>query len=163
MGDDAVILRGVESEASAASLYSTVHGAGRVMSRSKATGGVATVAQCTAPGCGFQTPWLAFEVARKAAALKHGAQFNLCPEHPGATMRKLKLRQPGAIRHDEMKAWLAEKGVMVIGGGVDEAPQAYRRLPDVLASHQGTIDIVHRLRPFGVIMAGENEFDPFKD
>ena len=33
MGDDAVILAGVESAASAASLYSTVHGAGRIMSR----------------------------------------------------------------------------------------------------------------------------------
>src|SRR5215471_19466407 len=32
MGDDAVILSGVDSEGSAASLYSTVHGAGRVMS-----------------------------------------------------------------------------------------------------------------------------------
>src|SRR5207244_4223938 len=38
MGDDAVILKGVESEPSAASLYSTVHGAGRVMSRTEAKG-----------------------------------------------------------------------------------------------------------------------------
>ena len=38
MGDDAVILRGVESEAAAASFYSTVHGAGRVMSRTEARG-----------------------------------------------------------------------------------------------------------------------------
>ena len=41
--------------------------------------------------------------------------------------------------------------------------QACRRLPDVLEAHAGTVEIVHRLRPFGVIMAGENEFDPFKD
>ena len=38
MGDDAVILSGVESDAAAASLYSTVHGAGRVMSRTEAKG-----------------------------------------------------------------------------------------------------------------------------
>jgi len=38
MGDNAVILEGVESEQSAASLYSTVHGAGRVMSRTAAAG-----------------------------------------------------------------------------------------------------------------------------
>jgi tRNA-splicing ligase RtcB (3'-phosphate/5'-hydroxy nucleic acid ligase) len=36
MGDDAVILEGVESAASAASLYSTVHGAGRVFGRKEA-------------------------------------------------------------------------------------------------------------------------------
>src|SRR6202008_769247 len=38
MGDDAVILRGFESAAAAQSLYSTVHGAGRVMSRTDAKG-----------------------------------------------------------------------------------------------------------------------------
>lgn len=38
MGDDAVIVRGIDSPASAAVLYSTVHGAGRVMSRMEARG-----------------------------------------------------------------------------------------------------------------------------
>ena len=38
MGDNAVILEGVESEDGAESLYSTVHGAGRVMSRTQAKG-----------------------------------------------------------------------------------------------------------------------------
>ena len=36
MGDDAVILEGVEGEESAGALYSTVHGAGRLFSRRKA-------------------------------------------------------------------------------------------------------------------------------
>ena len=38
MVDDSVILRGVEGSDSAAALYSTVHGAGRVMSRRQAAG-----------------------------------------------------------------------------------------------------------------------------
>src|SRR5947209_20540879 len=38
MGDDAVILSGVESEQAAASFYSTVHGAGRVYSRTPERG-----------------------------------------------------------------------------------------------------------------------------
>ena len=38
MGDDAVIVRGIDSPASKAALYSTVHGAGRVMSRMEARG-----------------------------------------------------------------------------------------------------------------------------
>lgn len=38
MGDISVILEGVDSKESAQALYSTVHGAGRVMSRRKATG-----------------------------------------------------------------------------------------------------------------------------
>lgn len=38
MGDVSVILEGVDSDVSRAALYSTVHGAGRVMSRTKAAG-----------------------------------------------------------------------------------------------------------------------------
>lgn len=38
MGDNAVIIEGVDSEKSKKALYSTVHGAGRVMSRSEARG-----------------------------------------------------------------------------------------------------------------------------
>lgn len=122
MGDDAVILRGVDNAEAKAALYSTVHGAGRIMSRTDARG-----------------------------------RFVKDPE------TGKKVRQPGRIRHDEWLRWIGEKGVTLIGADLDEAPQAYRRLPDVLAEHANTIDIVHTLRPFGVIMAGANEFDPYKD
>lgn len=119
MGDDAVILRGVDSEQSQLSLYSTVHGAGRVMSRTEARG----------------------KVNRKTGEIK----------------------SPGRISRDEMQAWLKERGVSLVGGDLDEAPQAYRRLPDVLTAHAGTIEVVHTLRPFGVVMAGADVFDPYKD
>lgn len=119
MGDDAVILRGVESEKAKASLYSTVHGAGRVMSRTEARG-------------------------------KYDKRTG-------------EVKVPPRVDRAEWITWLGEKGVTLIGADLDEAPQAYRRLPDVLAAHDGTIEIVHTLRPFGVIMAGANEFDPYKD
>ncbi|MEM7737608.1 MAG: RtcB family protein [Deinococcota bacterium] len=119
MGDDAVILKGVESEESQNALYSTVHGAGRVMSR------------------------------REAKGKRH---------------RKTgKLLQEPKVQQDEWDKWLADKNVTLVGGDLDEAPQAYRRLPDVLEEHKGTIEILHTLHPFGVIMAGKNEFDPYKD
>jgi tRNA-splicing ligase RtcB (3'-phosphate/5'-hydroxy nucleic acid ligase) len=122
MGDNAVILSGVDSEEAASSLYSTVHGAGRVMSRTEARG-----------------------------------RFVKDPE------TGKKIRQQGRVRHDEMRAWIRERGVSLRGADLDEAPQAYRRLPDVLAHHAGTIRIEHTLRPFGVVMAGADVFDPFKD
>jgi tRNA-splicing ligase RtcB (3'-phosphate/5'-hydroxy nucleic acid ligase) len=122
MGDDAVILAGVESASAAESFYSTVHGAGRVMSRTEARG----------------------RTVKDPATGK-------------------KLRQGGRVRHDEMQAWLREKGVCLLGGDLDEAPQAYRRLPDVLARHAGTVRIEHTLKPFAVVMAGADVFDPFKD
>ncbi len=106
MGDDAVILEGVESAESRKALYSTVHGAGRVMGRN---------------------------VARKT------------------------------LDREAMNAWLREKGVYLVGGDLDESPMAYRRLDDVLAHHAGTIHILHRLRPFLVVMAGREIRDPYKD
>jgi tRNA-splicing ligase RtcB len=117
-----VILRGVASDAAAASFYSTVHGAGRVMSRTEARGRT--------------------------------------KKDPGTGK---KVRLPGRVRHDEMQEWLRAKGVHLIGGDLDEAPQAYRRLPDVLAHHAGTVEIEHTLKPFAVAMAGADVFDPFKD
>jgi tRNA-splicing ligase RtcB len=119
MGDDAVILRGVEAPESRGALYSTVHGAGRVMSRTEAKG----------------------KTDRKSGRV---------------------IRAP-RVDVDEMSAWLARKGVKVIGGDLDEAPQAYRRLPEVLAEHAGSVEVEHVLHPFGVVMAGPGDLDPYKD
>jgi tRNA-splicing ligase RtcB len=119
MGDNAVILSGIESEEGEKSLYSTVHGAGRVMSRTQAKG----------------------KRNRKTG----------------------EVLSEGRVSPDAMQAWLREKGVHLVGGDLDEAPQAYRRLPEVLAHHAGTVEIEHTLRPFVVVMAGADVFDPFKD
>jgi len=52
---------------------------------------------------------------------------------------------------------------VLVGGGADEAPEVYKRLPDVLAAHAGTTRVKHRLRPLGVAMAGRGVHDPYKD
>ncbi len=70
---------------------------------------------------------------------------------------------PGRVTPEMMKGWIAEKGVVLRGGGLDESPQVYRRLPDVLAAQGDTIEVLHTLRPLIVVMAGANEFDPYKD
>jgi tRNA-splicing ligase RtcB len=119
MGDNAVIIEGVESPKSIESFYSTVHGAGRVMSRTKAAGKM--------------------------------------------NYKTKKRESNGLISPQMMHEWLAKKGVELRGGGCDEAPQAYKRLPDVLEAHEGTIKILHTLKPIGVAMAGEDIFDPYKD
>jgi len=103
----------------AAALYSTVHGAGRVMSRTQAAG----------------------KVHRRTG----------------------RVLSPGRITPEMMLQWVRRKGVVLRGGGLDESPQVYRRLPDVLAAQRGTIEVRHTLRPLIVIMAGANEFDPYKD
>jgi tRNA-splicing ligase RtcB len=62
-----------------------------------------------------------------------------------------------------MAAWLSRANVVLRGGGLDESPDCYKRLPQVLAAHGSTIRILHTLTPLGVAMAGANEFDPYKD
>jgi len=125
MGDDAVIVQGVADPAEdtraiqRAALFSTVHGAGRVMSRRQAAG---------------KRNW-----------------------------RTGKILQPGAVSPDMMQKWVREKGVVLRGGGLDESPHVYRRLPDVLAAQKGTIEVLHTLRPLIVVMAGDDVFDPYKD
>jgi tRNA-splicing ligase RtcB (3'-phosphate/5'-hydroxy nucleic acid ligase) len=106
MGDDAVIIEGVDSPEARASLYSTIHGAGRLFGRKEA-----------------------------------------------------KRR----FTREQMNKWIQDRGVTLIGADLDESPMAYRRLPEVLAEHAGSVKVLHTLRPFAVAMAGDGETDPWKD
>lgn len=123
MGDISVILRGSDPEPhnpgpyngraqqwdtydlQRENLYSTVHGAGRVMGRMQAKG-----------------KW------------KKGKQV-----------------RPGLISPDDMAA--ATKGLVLRGGDLDEAPQAYRPLREVLEAQGGTIVVEEILQPLVVCMA----------
>jgi len=126
MGDDAVIVQGASPEPGSElesvqkeSLYSTVHGAGRVMSRTAARGKIR---------------WKTGEII-----------------------------SPGLVSPEMMHGWIREKGVVLRGGGLDESPHAYRRLPDVLAAQGDTIEVLHTLRPLVVVMAGADVRDPYRD
>ena len=115
MGDQSVILRGIEDphpmveSLQRDALYSTVHGSGRVMSRTEARGKI---------------NWKTKEVKR-----------------------------PGRVTAEMMEE--ATRGVERRGGGLDEAPQVYRRLSGVLEAQHGTVEVLHRLTPVIVVMAGE--------
>jgi tRNA-splicing ligase RtcB len=117
MGDNSVIVEGIEGEDSKESLYSTIHGAGRVMSRREAAG----------------------------------------------RMRRGRVVKPGKVDWEAVRERIRRQGIVLIGGGADEAPEVYKRLPDVLDAHAGSIRVKHTLRPLGVAMAGRDVFDPYKD
>ena len=121
MGDRSVILEGVDSKESEKALYSTVHGAGRVMSRTRAAG---------------------------RTRFKKGKRVRI---------------SAGEISRDMMLAWVGGMGVELRGAGTDESPHCYKRLPEVLEAHRGTIRILHTLDPIGVAMAAAGEFDPYRD
>jgi tRNA-splicing ligase RtcB len=151
MGDESVILEGVESPENAQALYSTVHGAGRVMSRSRAAGRVRRRKRwaCTNRECN-----------RTFDAPGH------CPDHPGSRLKKTWVEEqlkPGLVDWPAVQARLRDQGIVLVGGGADEAPEVYKRLPDVLDAHAGSIRVKHTLRPLGVAMAGRDVFDPYKD
>ena len=118
MGDDAVILEGARDAGpgspaaglQARALYSTVHGAGRVMSRTAALG------------------------------KRH--------------RRTGKVLKRGKVSREMMAEWVGRKGVVLRGGGRDESPHVYRRLPEVLAAQGDTVRVLHTLRPLVVVMAG---------
>lgn len=126
MGDSSVILEGVEHPECVSSFYSTVHGAGRVMSRTKAAG---------------------------RTRYKRGDD---------GVKRKVKVVE-GEISRQMMEDWIRPMRVELRGAGTDESPHCYKRLHQVLAEHTNSVRILHVLQPIGVAMAGENEYDPYKD
>ena len=132
MGDGAVIVRGTGQDIGA--LASAPHGAGRVMSRTKAAGKFKKVT-----------------VEREAP---DGTKYT----------KKIRVRDAStaAVDWQKVQGDLAARGIVVLGSGADEAPEVYKSLDYVLAAHSN-IEVVHRLRPLGVVMAGDDVFDPYKD
>ncbi len=60
-----------------------------------------------------------------------------------------------SITKTERDRLLRERGVTLIGGGLDEAPQAYKRIQDIIAAQDDLVIIVGRLTPKIVRMATE--------
>jgi tRNA-splicing ligase RtcB len=85
-------------------------------------------------------------------------------EAKGKTDRKTgQVLRPGKVTSEMMQQWLKKANVELRGAGLDESPDCYKRLSEVLAEHSESIRILHTLTPVGVAMAGANEHDPYKD
>ena len=162
MGDDSVILEGVASDEATESLFSTVHGAGRVMSRTQAAG---KVRRRKKYACANRDCDRVFDVDG-VSAHRPAPKTGLCPDHPDARVIKVWVEEqlkPGKVDWPAVQARLREQGIVLVGGGADEAPEVYKRLPDVLAAHGESIRVKHTLRPLGVAMAGRDVRDPYRD
>ncbi len=66
--------------------------------------------------------------------------------------RKAALR---SITKPDRDRYLKEHGVKLLGGGLDEAPQAYKRIEDVIAAQTDLVDLIGRFTPRIVRMASE--------
>ncbi len=134
MGDNSVIIEGVDSELSKEAFYSTIHGAGRIMSRTEAAG-------------------------KKKKVTVQRTKLD------GTTyvFKEWQIISKGKVDFEDVQKRIANNGTILKGAGADEAPEVYKKLPDVLEYHKGTIKVLHTLTPLIVVMAGGDEFDPYKD
>jgi tRNA-splicing ligase RtcB len=59
------------------------------------------------------------------------------------------------ITKTERDRYLRERGVTLLGGGLDEAPQAYKRIEAIIAAQADLVDVLGRFTPRIVRMADE--------
>jgi tRNA-splicing ligase RtcB len=52
-------------------------------------------------------------------------------------------------------AYLRERGVKLLGGGLDEAPQAYKRIDEIIAAQHDLVEVVARFQPRLVMMTDD--------
>lgn len=159
MGDDSVIVQrkhGVDPVIGHQSIGSAPHGAGRVMSRTAAAGKLRKMWYCGNRNCDFEPFHLPGNVMTPYAK-------NRCPKCD-IPLRKGRMRDISTAKIDwpAVRYSLEQQGIVVLGAGADEAPGVYKKLADVLDAHPN-IEVLHRLRPLGVVMAGADEIDPYKD
>jgi tRNA-splicing ligase RtcB len=166
MGDISVIVRGMPDVGyedghvygvdDIDALGSAPHGAGRVMSRTAAAGKLRKMWFCgNQRSCNFQP--------ERSLGNKAPYPGGKCPQC-GLPLRKARMRDAttAAIDWEATRADLNERGIVVLGSGADEAPGVYKDLRSVIAQHEN-IEVMHELHPVGVVMAGSDVFDPFKD
>lgn len=145
MGDISVIVKGAPIPEGRAigdkravvdigALASAPHGAGRQMSRTQAAG--------------------KFRKVKETRTRPDGTKYEF--------RRRVRDASSGAVDWPAVKHELAERGITVLGSGADEAPAVYKDLRSVLAQHRN-IQVLHELHPLGVVMAGDETFDPYKD
>lgn len=169
MGDISVIVRGKWEEVQdvgadrdlriqvedIGALGSAPHGAGRVMSRTAAAGKLRKMWYCNDSTCPYQPV--------RSIGNAHPGGSGKCPEC-GKPLRKRRMRDTSDAKVDwaAVRKDLNERGITVLGSGADEAPEVYKDLMSVINQHKN-IEVLHTLSPLGVVMAGDDTFDPYQD
>lgn len=85
-------------------------------------------------------------VAESLASASHGA---------GRRMSRTQARE--IFRWAQLKGFLADHGVSVLSAGIDEVPQPYKDIHDVMAAQAELVDTIGRFQPRIVKMAPDGE------
>ena len=60
-----------------------------------------------------------------------------------------------SISRSARDEYLRDRGVTLLGGGMDESPQAYKNIDSVLAAQHDLVDVIGKFTPRIVRMADE--------
>jgi tRNA-splicing ligase RtcB len=84
-----------------------------------------------------------------------GSAASLASASHGAGRQMGRKQAVRTIPRAERDAWLAERGVELLGSGMDEAPQAYKDIDEVLALQADLAEPVAAFHPEVVLMASD--------
>ncbi|WP_431213111.1 RtcB family protein [Puia sp. P3] len=83
-----------------------------------------------------------------------GAAASLSSAAHGAGRKMSRAQAMGSITHELLNETLRKHGVHLLGGGLDEAPQAYKNIDEVMSSQETLVDTVGTFTPKIVRMDG---------
>jgi len=83
-----------------------------------------------------------------------GQEASLSSASHGAGRKMSRTAALNTVTHDLLKKTLLQHGVKLLGGGLDEAPQAYKDIATVMQSQRQLIDVLGRFTPRIVKMDG---------
>ena len=84
-----------------------------------------------------------------------GEEASLHSASHGAGRQMSRKQAIRTIPKADRNAWLAERGIELLAGGMDEAPQAYKNINEVLALQTDLIEPIATFHPEVVLMAGD--------
>jgi tRNA-splicing ligase RtcB len=73
----------------------------------------------------------------------------------GAGRQMSRKQALNSITKHARDAYLNERGITLLGGGLDESPQAYKRIQDILGAQNDLVDVLGKFTPKIVRMADE--------
>ncbi len=85
----------------------------------------------------------------------HPDSLNSASHGSGRLMARTKAKQN--ITHEQHAEYLLKRGIDLIGGGLDEAPQAYKAIDAVMEEQKNLVDVLGKFQPKIVRMAAEED------
>lgn len=84
--------------------------------------------------------------------------LNSASHGSGRQMARTKAKK--TITHEQHMEYLLKHGIDLIGGGLDESPQAYKPIDAVMEEQKDLVDVLGKFQPKIVRMASEESLNP---